>query len=257
MLFKYGDIAQLGNHRLACGDSADEGLVKKLVREDKIKSIVSDPPYGVDYVSGKISFWRGIGQEEGEHKPIKNDAITSDSNYFKFSSEWLEAIKSNLADKNSIYIFSADKMLFPLRDALLASGFHFGQLLIWIKNNSVLGRLDYLPQHEMIIYGWLGTHEFKKSKDKSLLYCPKPNKSKLHPTMKPIPLLRRLILNSTSIGDYIFDGFGGSGSTLLACEQTERKCLMVELDSEYCEVICQRFEALTGIKPEIIESLNI
>jgi len=257
MLFKYGDVAQLGNHRLACGDSADEWVVKKLVQGDKIKSIICDPPYGVDYVSGKNSFWQGIGQDEIEHKPIKNDAITSDSQYFKFSSDWLETIKPHLADKNSIYSFSADKTIFPLRDALIVSGFHFGQLLVWVKNNSVLGRLDYLPQHEMIIYGWFGTHDFRKSKDKSLLYCPKPNKSKLHPTMKPIPLLRRLILNSTNIDDYVFDGFGGSGSTLLACEQTQRKCLMVELDPEYCEVICQRFETLTGIKPEIIEDLNI
>lgn len=257
MVFKYGDVAQLGNHRLVCGDSADEWIVKRLVQEDRIKSIVCDPPYGVDYVSGKISFWQGIGQDEIEHKPIKNDAITSDSQYFKFSSDWLETIKPHLADKNALYVFSADKMIFPLRDALLVSSFHFGQLLVWVKNNSVLGRLDYLPQHEMIIYGWFGTHEFPKSKDKSLLYCPKPNKSKLHPTMKPIPLLRRLILNSTSIGDYVFDGFGGSGSALLACEQTKRKCLMVELDPEYCEVICQRFETLTGVKPEIVESLHI
>lgn len=256
-MFKYGDVVQLDSHRLACGDSADEWVVKRLVQKDEIKTIICDPPYGVDYVSGKNSFWQGIGQEEIEHKPIKNDAITSDSQYFKFSSDWLEAAKPHLASKNSIYIFSADKTTFPLRDALIASSFHFGQILVWIKNHSVLGRLDYLPQHEMILYGWYGTHEFMKSKDKSVLLCPKPNKSKLHPTMKPVSLLRRLVLNSTQIGDIVFDGFGGSGSTLIACEQTKRKCLMIELDPEYCQIICDRFEMVTKIKPKVVEALNI
>jgi len=252
-MFKYGDVVQLGNHKLACGDSADEWIVNRLVEKDKVKVIVCDPPYGIDYVSNKISFWKGIGQDEIEHKPILNDAITSDSQYFKFSSDWLEAIRHHLETKNSAYIFSADKTLFPLREALIASSFRFGQILIWIKNHSVLGRLDYLPQHEMILYCWYGAHEFMKSKDKSVLFCPKPNKSKLHPTMKPISLLRRLILNSTKVGDFVFDGFGGSGSTLLACEQTKRKCLMVELDPEYCQTICDRFEKLTKVEPETIK----
>ena len=131
-------------------------------------------------------------------------------------------------------------------------GMHFGQILVWVKNHSVLGRLDYLPQHEMIVYGWYGTHEFMKSKDKSVLLCPKPNKSKLHPTMKPVSLWRRLILNSTTVGGYVYDGLGGSGSTLNACEQTKRKCLMIEIDPEYCQVICDRFEKVTGIKPKKI-----
>lgn len=257
MLFEYGDVYQLGDHRLICGDGADDWIINRVIGDRKIKSVVCDPPYGVDYVTSKISFWKGIGQEEIEHKPIANDARTSDSQYFKFSCDWLTSLTPHFADKNSIYIFSADKKIFALRDAFLVNGYKFGQVLVWVKNNSVLGRLDYLPQHELILYGWYGAHEFMKAKDKSLLYCPKPSKSKLHPTMKPIPLLRRLILNSTRIGDYVFDGFGGSGSTMMACQETKRKCLMVELDPEYCEAICKRYESQTGMKPELAESLRI
>ena len=108
--------------------------------------------------------------------------------------------------------------------------------------------MDYLPQHELIAYGWFGTHSFERSKDKSVLMYPKPSKSLLHPTMKPIPLLRGLILNSTKLNGIVYDPFGGSGSTLIACEQTKRTCFMVELDPEYCQTIIDQFEKLTGIK---------
>jgi DNA modification methylase len=143
-------------------------------------------------------------------------------------------------------------MIFSLRDGLIAAEYRLTQLLIWIKNNVVVGRLHYLPQHELITYGWFGSHEFYKAKDKSILLYPKPNKSPLHPTMKPVGLLRNLILNSSRIDDYVYDPFGGSGSTLIACEHTKRKCLMIELDPEYCQVIIGRFEKVTGIKAERI-----
>ena len=139
-------------------------------------------------------------------------------------------------------------MLFALRDGMQNAGFKFTQLLIWIKNHAVVGRMDYLPQHELIAYGWHGAHIFHKSKDKSILFHPKPNKSKLHPTMKPVSLLRQLILNSTKIGDVIYEPFGGSGSTLIACEQTKRNCLCIEIDPEYCQIIVDRYEKVTGIK---------
>jgi DNA modification methylase len=153
----------------------------------------------------------------------------------------------------SFYIFNSDKMLFALRDGMKDSEVKFTQLLIWIKNNVVVGRMNYLPQHELIAYGWYGSHEFYKAKDKSIIYYPKPNKSPLHPTMKPVGLLRNLILNSSKIGDYVYDPFGGSGSTLIACEQTKRKCLMVELDPDYCQVIIDRFKKVSGVKAERIK----
>ena len=115
-----------------------------------------------------------------------------------------------------------------------------------------MGRLDYLPQHELIAYGWAGTHEFRKAKDRSVLFHPKPTRSPLHPTMKPVGLLRRLVLNSSDVGGVVYDPFGGSGSVLIACEQTKRRCLTVELDPEYCRTIIARWERLTGGKAERI-----
>lgn len=241
---KQGNIFQLGEHRLICGDACNQELVKNIIQKEKINLILTDPPYGVDYVASKSGFKQNLGKA----KDIKGDELQSEEEYKKFSISWLEAIKPYLASKNSVYIFNSDKMIFSLREAMLESGFKFSQLLIWAKNSAVVGRLDYLPQHELIAYGWHGKHEFKKSKDKSVIFCPKPNKSKVHPTMKPISLLRRLILNSSKIGDIVYDPFGGSGSTLIACEQTKRKCLMIELDPKYCQVIIDRWEKLTGLK---------
>lgn len=240
---KAGQIIQLGDHRLACGSATDAALVKRLVGDSQIAMLLCDVPYGVAYVESKQGITKLANQ-----KVIANDGITDDATYEQFMADWLNAVKPHLAPKNAIYIFNSDKMLIPTVQALRSSGGKFAQLLIWAKTHAVLGRLDYLPQHELIIYGWYGTHIFSKSKDKSILVYPKPDKSKLHPTMKPVGLLRRLILNSSRIDDVIYDGFGGSGSTLIACEQTGRKCLMVELDPEYCTTIIRRWEKLTGQK---------
>jgi len=242
---KTGDIYQLGRHRLACGDSSDTGLLNRLIGDDKVAEIICDPPYGVSYVESK----QGISKLAST-KVIANDNIEDETDYEVFTKAWLEAIKPHMARKNSLYIFNSDKMLLPTIQALKGSGGKFAQLLIWAKTQAVIGRLDYLPQHELIIYGWYGTHAFVKGKDKSILVYPKPAASKLHPTMKPIGLLRRLILNSSTVGDIVFDGFVGSGSTLLACEQTNRRCLAVELDPEYCQVVINRWEKLTSQKAE-------
>jgi DNA modification methylase len=131
---------------------------------------------------------------------------------------------------------------------MIEAGFKVAQLLVWVKSQAVVGRLDYAPQHELILYGWRGTHKYRRSKDKSVLFYPRPSKSKLHPTTKPVGLIRRLILNSTEIGDTVYDGFLGSGTTLLACEQTKRKCLAVEIDREYCETTIRRWEAFANKK---------
>jgi DNA modification methylase len=241
---KIGDIFQLGEHKLACGDINDKKLLENLMGKEKIVSLLLDPPYGVAYVESKSGFKQKLGCE----KIIANDHDQTDQEYKEFSFNWLESIKPYLANKNSVYIFNSDKMIFALRDAMLKAGYKFTQLLIWIKSHAVIGRLDYLPQHELIAYGWYGTHQFRKGKDKSVLFYPKPNKSKLHSTMKPIGLLRNLILNSTKVNDIVFDGFGGSGSTLIACEHTKRKCLMIELDENHCSTIIARWEKLTGLK---------
>lgn len=242
-LIKPGDIFHLGTHRLACGDSRNGELVARLVGKDKITAIISDPPYGVLYTESKDNF-----SKVKKNKIIANDDITSELDYTVFTKDWLKAATPYLAKKNSIYIFNSDKMLFALRAGMQEEGVHFSQLLIWVKNHAVVGRKDYLPQHELIAYGWNGTHQFFKGKDKSVLFYPKPNKSGLHPTTKPVPLLRHLILNSTNIGDAVLDSFGGSGTTLVAAEHTKRKCLMIELDPEYCQTIITRWEAITRQK---------
>lgn len=243
-LIKLGDIIELGPHRLLCGDSSDINSVKKLIGEDKIDLVLTDPPYGVAYTESKA----GFSQSLAKPKEIQNDHLQSEEEYIKFSEKWLKVLIPFLNNKNTIYIFNSDKMIFALRQALINVGIYFSQLLIWIKSNAVVGRLDYLPQHELLAYSWYGRHAFKKSKDKSVLFCPKPSKSKLHPTQKPISLLRRLILNSSKVGDVVFDPFGGSGSTLITCHQTKRKCLMIEIDQEYCETIRRKYYEINDLE---------
>lgn len=249
MEIKNGDKFKLGNHFLINGDCSDPEIIKKLFGSHKAKTIICDVPYGVSISQAKRTFTKdGIS-----HKDIINDQIQSDEEYQKFTKNWLETIKPYLYSKNAAYIFNSDKMVFALRDGMLDANFKFAQLLIWIKTHAVIGRMDYLPQHELIAYGWFGTHEFMKSKDKSVLIYPKPNKSKLHPTMKPVGLIRNLILNSSRIGDIIYDGFLGSGTCIIAAEQTKRRCFGVELDPEYCQTIINRFEKTFGVKAEKVE----
>jgi DNA modification methylase len=238
VFIKTNKIIKLGEHRLICGDSTDKELVKEFVGKDGIGLIIADPPYGVGYVETKI----GFGKIRVE-KPIINDVTTEDS-YTDFAKRWLEATVPHLLPKNSAYIFNSDKMVFALREALVKSGFNLAQLLIWVKNQQVIGRRDYLAQHELIAYGWHGSHKFFKAKDKSVLFYPKPQRSPLHPTTKPLGLIRRLILNSSKIGDTVYDPFGGSGTTLIACQQTKRRCLMAEIDPVYIKRIISRYKRL-------------
>jgi DNA modification methylase len=242
---KPGQIVRLGNHILGCGDSRDKDFVRKVVGVRKIKSVNSDPPYGVE-VAGSSAGFKKLSKD----KAIANDHLQTDAEYAAFTREWIEAVKPHLARKNSFYIFNSDKMVFALREGMLQAGVKFGQLIVWVKTQAVIGRLDYAPQHELVAYGWHGTHEFLKGKDKSVIVYPRPSRSPFHPTTKPVPLIRQLILNSTRIGDVVYDGFLGSGTCLLACEQTKRVCIGIEIDPEYCRTTIDRFVKLTGVKPE-------
>lgn len=243
-LISQGDIFQLGNHFLACGNAKDKELIGKLINANNIKAIISDPPYSIDYVQSKSGFKQKIAKP----KDIIGDQFQSEQDYQKFTKDWLDCALPYLERKNSIYIFNCDKMIFALKQGMEDVGLYFSQLLIWVKSHSVVGRKDYLPQHELIAYGWKGTHDFLKAKDKSVLFAPKPNKSTLHPTMKPVSLLRKIILNCTKVGDFVYDPFGGSGSLLIAAEQTKRRCLMAELDPEYCQTIIDRYKRLSGLE---------
>lgn len=244
---KPGMIWRLGDHRLAYGDCRDQKLLRKLTAGEKIQLICADPPYGVAAVESKRNF-----QTLSKDKIIFNDHLQSDQEYRAFNHSWLEAVAPLLARRNAVYIFNADKMVWSLREGMIDAEFKVAQLLLWIKSQAVVGRLDYAPQHELILYGWHGTHTFRRSKDKSVFFYPRPSKSALHPTTKPIGLIRRLILNSSKIGDIVYDGFLGSGTTLLACEQTKRRCFAVELDLEYCLTAIQRWEKLTRHKAKLL-----
>lgn len=240
---KAGDIFKLGVHTLACGDSEDKDFVVKVIGGHKIKAIITDPPYGVAVTESKRGFKKLL-----KDKAVANDHLQSDEEYRKFTEGWLNAITPHIERKNALYIFNSDKMIFALREGMRDAACKFAQLVIWVKTQAVVGRMDYTPQHELIAYGWHGTHEFMRSKDKSVIIHPKPSRSPFHPTTKPIGLIRRLILNSTQIGDAVFDGFMGSGTCLLACEQTKRVSVGMELDPEYVRTAIERFEKLTGIK---------
>lgn len=244
---KKGTVIKLGNHRLIRGDARDPEIIKKLMGNEKVNLIACDPPYAIFVVESRV----GFSENKNSFNPIENDHKQSDEEYKKFTTDWLNVTKPYLAKKNSLYIFNSDKKIFALRDGMIDAGCHFAQLLIWAKTHAIIGRLDYLPQHELIAYGWIGTHKFMRSKDKSILVHPGTKKNTLHPTMKPVGLIRRLILNSSKINDVVFDNFGGSGSTLIAAEQTSRRCFMIEMDEDYCKTIISRFEKLTGIKSEI------
>lgn len=246
---KTGEIYQLGNHKLLCGDCITD--IERMMKGNKIRMILTDPPYGVAYVENKD--WLGMRGVDGNHKKkIENDQLQTDEEYTEFTRKWLEAIKPFMADYNTAHIFNSDLMMCSLREGMKQAGWKYSQMVIWIKNSIVLGRKDYNPQHEVIAYGWTGRHKFERSKSKSVLFYPKPNSSKLHPTMKPLGLLRKMILNTTKIDETIYDPFGGSGSTLMACENTHRKCYMVEMDPEYCEIIIKRWEKTTNKKSKLL-----
>lgn len=234
---KRGDVFKLGDHILICDDAQRVNLDTVLPKP--IDLILTDPPYGIDYVESK----RGFGDVQVD-KDIANDQPVSDETYLVFTQAWLARAIPRLESRNTIYVFNSDKMVFALREAMVQLGMKVSLLIIWVKDRAVIGRLDYLPQHELILYGWHGRHDFKHSKDKTVIFSSRPASSKLHPTMKPVRLLRKLILNSTDVGDLVYDPFGGSGSTLIACEQTKRKCVMVEIDPAYCETIIRRWEKL-------------
>jgi DNA modification methylase len=240
---KTGDIFLVGEHVIACGDCQDTEFMKKVLKGRTINAIVSDVPYGVAVAESK----RGFSALKKD-KAILNDHLQSDEEYAAFTEGWITALKPYLARKNSFYVFNADKMIFALREGMLKAGCKFAQLLIWVKTHAVIGRLDYAPQHELIAYGWLGVHEFMKSKDKSVIVYPKPNKSPLHPSTKPVGLIRHLVLNSTKIGDTVIDPFLGSGTAVVACEETKRKCIGVEIEPEYCQTAIDRMGKLFNLK---------
>ena len=245
---KLGDIWHLGRHRLMCGDCTDSDTVNKLMCGEKVDMIFADPPYGVSYAS-KNEFLND--QDEGHRiqVEIKNDHLTLDetgvlwANTFK---NWTD----RLAEYSCYYIATSHMgdLFFMMMLMMNNNGFPIKHCLIWNKNNHVLGRCDYMYKHEPILYGWKNKHKFYKngSQNKSVIDIDKPLKNDLHPTMKPVELVENFILNSTLENMLVSDPFLGSGTTLIACEKTNRTCYGLELDPHYCDVIINRWEQFTG-----------
>ena len=230
-----GDIWTLGRHRMLCGDATSEADLNILMDGTKANLVVTDPPYNVSY-------------ESGDGKTIQNDSM-EDSKFFEFLLAAFKNWLPHLAEGASAYIFHADTEGLNFRRAFKEAGFHISGVCIWVKNSLVLGRSPYQWQHEPVLYGWLpnGKHKwFADRKQTTIWNYDKPKHNKEHPTMKPIPLLAYPIKNSSAPNAVVLDTFGGSGSTLIACESTDRICYTVELDERYASVIVQRYVELVG-----------
>ena len=248
---KLGDIWQLGEHRLMCGDSTDKETVERLMDGKKADMVFTDPPYNVDY-SSKNAFLNEADKGNRIQKDIEGDfGYTDEECGEKLWKPAFQNMRDNAKDCCSIYVTmpqgGAHMMMMM---TIAAAGWQVKHELIWVKNNHVLGRTDYFYKHEPIMYGWSKTHKFygKGKFDKSVWEIPKPQKSDLHPTMKPIALIANALENSSKENDIVLDLFGGSGSTLIACEQLGRVCYMCEISTHYCDVIIKRWENLTGEK---------
>lgn len=288
---KEGQIWKLGDHRLMCGDSTSPEALAKLMDGEKADFVFTDPPYGVSVGDKNKMLNEHTNPKTGKklggrcETNIKNDTLTTKELYAVLVKAF-EVLRKNCTDECSFYISSPQggelglMMLEMMKDA----GLPVRHNLIWVKNAAAfsMGRLDYDYRHEPIFYTWTKSHKFyggysntviddttpidkmtkaelkdlvralKQEKDDSVIYCDKPTKCDLHPTMKPIKLIARFMINSSQKEDKVLDIFGGSGSTMIAAEQLGRRCYMMELDPHYCDVILDRFEKFTGKKAELI-----
>lgn len=264
---KPGDVWQLGTHRLLCGDSTVPTDVAKLMEGETADLLLTDPPYNVNY-------------ESADGKTIENDHMGAAA-FLEFLTAAFATANEFLRPGGAFYIWHADSEGYNFRTAAKNIGWQIRQCLIWNKNCFVLGRQDYQWKHESCLYGWKDGAalyfvddrtqstvfedkgvDFKKLKKEelvqllqnicaakvstSVIECDRPSRSEEHPTMKPVKLLALQIRNSSRMGEIVLDPFGGSGSTLIACEQLGRKARLVELDPKYCDVILNRWEKLTG-----------
>ena len=237
---KLGDIYQLGNHRLMCGDSTSEEDVAKLMNGVKADMVFTDPPYGVSYEGGL---------NEKKKQQIKNDSITGNDLYYFLYDVFVNA-KLSTKEKSAIYVFYATKTTKEFINAFIDSGLKQRSIIAWYKQGGGFGDFmaHYMNAYEPCIYGSNGesVNWYGASNEKTIWEMDKEKKCDLHPTMKPIKLVSRAIKNSSKQDDSVLDLFGGSGSTLIACEQTNRNCYMMELDEHYISVIIERYINFTG-----------
>lgn len=231
---KTGDMWTLGKHRIICGDATKLETYKTLLENTKVNLVVTDPPYNVNY--------------EGAAGKIKNDNMENDK-FYQFLFNSFVNMEQTMADDASIYVFHADTEGLNFRKAFQDAGFYLSGCCIWKKPSLVLGRSPYQWQHEPCLYGWKkkGKHKwYAGRKETSVWEFEKSKKNADHPTMKPIALLAYPIKNSSMTNSLVLDPFAGSGSTLIACEQTGRICYAIELDEKYCDVIVKRYIEQVG-----------
>ena len=279
---KLGDIYKLGNHVLMCGDSTSPEDVSRLIGNNEMDLIVTDPPYNVNYGNINDTVY---GKERHNGRAIENDNMDRDS-FYNFLLQAFKNAFDHTKLGGAFYVWYASKSVVEFQTALENAGFQVKQELIWCKNSFTLGRQDYQWKHEPCLYGWKegAGHYFIDSRRKTtviedqldfdnlkkeeaiellkeiyaeeipttVMHEDKPLINDLHPTMKPLRLIGRLVNNSSRKGENVLDLFGGSGSTLITCEQLDRKCYMMEYDPKYVDVIIDRWETLTGGKVELI-----
>lgn len=236
---KSGDLWLLGNHRLLCGDSTKAETYEMLMNGKKANLVVTDPPYNVNY--------------QGTAGKIKNDNLENDK-FYQFLFDAFTCMEKAMADDASIYVFHADTEGLNFRKAFADAGFYLSGTCIWKKQSLVLGRSPYQWQHEPCLFGWKknGKHQWYSDRKQTTIWeFDKPKKNGDHPTMKPVPLIAYPIKNSSMSNCIVLDPFGGSGSTLIACEQTNRICHTIELDEKYCDVIIKRYIEQVGTSENV------
>lgn len=241
---KSGNVWILGKHRLMCGNSLDPEDVNKLMRGERADLLLTDPPYNINY--------QGATEEK---LTIQNDSM-EDEEFREFLTNAFSCADSVMKAGASFYIWHAESEGYNFRGSLRDVGWQVRQCIIWNKSQMTLGRQDYQWKHEPCLYGWTegGSHSwYSDRKQTTVLNFDKPLRNGEHPTMKPVELFAYLIENSSKKGDAVLDLFGGSGTTLIACEQLGRNAFIMELDEKYCDVIINRWEQLTG-REAVLES---
>lgn len=240
-----GDVWTVGRHRLMCGDATITEDVQKLMDGKKANLILTDPPYGVSFQSAD-----GLS--------IQNDSIKGEE-FYQFLLAAMQNMVAVLEPGGAAYVFHADTEGLNFRRAFVDAGLHLAGCCIWVKNSLVLGRSDYQWQHEPVLYGFLknGKHSWYSDRKQTTIWnFDKPKRNKNHPTSKPLDLLAYPIGNSTQANAIVLDTFGGSGSTLMACEQTNRICCTMELDKKYASVILRRYVEDGGNPDEVYVERN-
>lgn len=247
---KLGDIWILGEHRLMCGDATDKENVGRLMVGERAWLVVTDPPYGVSYAD-KNSFLNALDNGSRNETDIANDHLSKEDTRAMWEAAFREM--DNVMNPGAVvYCFmpqGGDQMMMMMM-MLQGAGIEPRHELVWLKNNHVLGRTDYAYKHEPVLYAWKpgAGHKFYGEFQTSILEFARPQKSDLHPTMKPIPLVAKLVENSSKRHELLYEPFSGSGTTLIASEQTSRRCYAMEISPQYVDVAVRRWQAFTGKK---------